>query len=290
MTEPVDSRGGAAPDPADLRVTIVDGYVDEPAHFGVPPYVSTYPRFTAGALVDAGVPESNVTYHTIDELREDRSRWADVADADLFVYVGGMTVPGKYVGGTPAEPDEVRELAWVAEGTSLMGGPVRFGVGERNEGATETERKDLDYDFVAKGDVEAAAFDLVRNGLEGFGDRMRDNDEVDRWAAKGAFVIEQHPNHPEYLICELETSRGCPYRCSFCTEPLYGNPSFRSAASVVREVERLSERGARHFRLGRQADILAFGGDGEKPNPEALGELYGGIREVAPDLGTLHLD
>ena len=31
--------------PADLEVTIVDGYVDEPAHFGVPPYVSTYPRF-----------------------------------------------------------------------------------------------------------------------------------------------------------------------------------------------------------------------------------------------------
>ena len=29
-------------DPAALSVTIVDGYVDEPAHFGVPPYISTY--------------------------------------------------------------------------------------------------------------------------------------------------------------------------------------------------------------------------------------------------------
>ena len=28
-------------DPADLSVTLVDGYVDEPAHFGVPPYIST---------------------------------------------------------------------------------------------------------------------------------------------------------------------------------------------------------------------------------------------------------
>ena len=35
---------------------------------------------------------------------------ADQPEADLFVYVGGMTVPGKYVGGTPAEPDEVREI------------------------------------------------------------------------------------------------------------------------------------------------------------------------------------
>jgi radical SAM superfamily enzyme with C-terminal helix-hairpin-helix motif len=277
-------------DPADLSVTIVDGYVDEPAHFGVPPYISTYPRYTAGALVDAGVPEAAITYHTIDELRDERRKWADVADADLLIYVGGMTVPGKYVGGTPAEPDEVRELAWAADGTTLMGGPIRFGVGEENAGAQDTERKDLDYDFVAKGDVEAAVYDLVDSGLEGFGDRMRDNDELDRWAAKGAFVVEQHPNHPDYLICEMETSRGCAYRCSFCTEPLYGNPAFRTADSVVREVERLYDRGARHFRLGRQADILAFGGDGEAPNPDALRRLYGGIREVAPDLGTLHLD
>jgi radical SAM superfamily enzyme with C-terminal helix-hairpin-helix motif len=277
-------------DPSNLSVTLVDGYVDEPAHFGVPPYISTYPRYTAGALVDAGVPEGRITYHTIDELRDDRSKWRDVEDADLMVYVGGMTVPGKYVGGTPAEPDEVRKLAWVARGTSLMGGPVRFGVGEENAGAQETERKDLDYEFVAKGDVEAATFDLVDSGLEGFGDRMRSNREVDRWARKGAFVIEQHPNHPEYLICEMETSRGCAYRCSFCTEPLYGDPAFRSADSVITEVDGLSDRGARHFRLGRQADILAFGGDGEAPNPDALRDLYGGIREVAPDLRTLHLD
>jgi radical SAM superfamily enzyme with C-terminal helix-hairpin-helix motif len=277
-------------DPATLDVTIVDGYVDEPAHFGVPPYISTYPRYTAGALVDAGVPQSAITYHTIDALREERSLWRDVAGADLVVYVGGMTVPGKYVGGTPAEPDEVRQIAWRADGTTLLGGPVRFGVGEENAGAVETERDDLDYDFVAKGDVEAAAHDLVREGMEGFADRMRDNEEIERWARQGAFVVEQHPNHPDYLIAELETSRGCAYRCSFCTEPLYGNPAFRSAESVVDEVDALSNHGVRDFRLGRQADILAFGGDGEAPNPDALRELYSGIREVAPDLRTLHLD
>ena len=278
-------------DPQSLAVTIVDGYVDEPAHFGVPPYMSTYPRYVAGALVDAGVEPGQLTYHTIDALREEPERWHDVEDADLLVYVGGMTVPGTYVGGTPAEPEEVREIGWTAEGTTLLGGPVRFGVADANEGATETERDDLDYDFVAKGDVEAAAYDLVHGGMEGFGDRMRDNDEITRWAQQGAFVVEQHPNHPEYLICELETSRGCPYRCSFCTEPLYGaDPSFRSPESVVGEVGALATHGIGHFRLGRQADILAYGGDGETPNPDALRALYGGIREVVPDLGTLHLD
>ena len=274
-----------------LSVTIVDGYVDEPAHFGVPPYISTYPRYVAGALVDAGVPAESITYHTIDALREEKTRWRNVEDADLLIYVGGMTVPGKYVGGTPAEPEEVRRLAWVAEGTTLLGGPVRFGVADANEGATETARDDLDYDFVAKGDVEAAAYDLVHGGFEGFSDRMRDNQELRRWAKKGAFVVSQHPNHPEYLICELETSRGCPYRCSFCTEPLYGaDPSFRTPDALIEEVTGLAEQGVSHFRIGRQADILAYGGDGEAPNPDALRELYGGIREAVPDLGTLHLD
>jgi radical SAM superfamily enzyme with C-terminal helix-hairpin-helix motif len=277
-------------DPETLAVTIVDGYVDEPAHFGVPPYISTYPRYAAGALVDAGVPREQITYHTIDRLRDEPDYWRDVDEADLLLYLGGMTVPGKYVGGTPAEPDEVRKLAWTTDGTSLMGGPVKFGVGDENAGATETERRDLDFDFVAKGDVEAAVYDLVESGLEGFNNRMRDVNEVSRWAQEGAFIVEQHPNHPQHLICELETSRGCAYRCSFCTEPLYGNPSFRSPPSVVGEVDALSDYGVKHFRLGRQADILAYGGDGEAPNPDALRQLYSGIREVAPDLETLHLD
>ncbi|MFB6360713.1 MAG: radical SAM protein [Halobacteriales archaeon] len=278
-------------DPAQLAVTIVDGYVDEPAHFGVPPYVSTYPRYVAGALVDAGVPADAITYLTIDGLRDDKGGWRDVEAADLMIYVGGMTVPGKYVGGTPAEPAEVKELGWAATGTTLLGGPVRFGVGDRNEGASDMRREDLDYDFVAKGDIEAAAHDLVANGLEGFSDRMRDNEEVHRWAQGGAFIVPDHPNHPEYLIAELETSRGCPYRCSFCTEPLYGTePTFRDPASVVAEVEALADHGVRHFRLGRQADILAYGGDSEAPNPDALRDLYGGIREAVPDLRTLHLD
>ncbi len=277
-------------DPETLSVTIVDGYVDEPAHFGVPPYISTYPRYATGALVDAGVPREQITYHTIDRLRDEPDYWRDVDEADLLLYLGGMTVPGKYVGGTPAEPEEVRKLAWTANGTSLMGGPVKFGVGDENAGATETERDDLDFDFVAKGDVEAAVYDLVESGLEGFNNRMRDVDEVSRWAQDGAFIVEQHPNHPDHLICELETSRGCAYRCSFCTEPLYGNPTFRPPPTVVGEVDALSDYGVKHFRIGRQADILAYGGDGEAPNPDALRSLYGGIREVAPDLETLHLD
>ncbi len=276
--------------PASLSVTIVDGYVDEPANFGVPPYISTYPRYVAGALVDAGVPREQITYRTIDQLREERSYWTAVSEADLMIYVGGMTVPGAYVGGTPADPEEVRELAWSADGTSLLGGPTRFGVGEENAGRVETHRDDLDFDFLAMADVEAAAYDLVDSGLEGFTDRYRTLEELRRWAPAGAFVVEQHPNHPEYLVSELETSRGCAYRCSFCTEPLYGDPTFRDPAAVVAEADALASHGVKHFRVGRQADLLAYGGDGRAPNPAAIEDLYRGIREAAPDLETLHLD
>ena len=274
-----------------LNVSIVDGYVDEPAHFGVPPYISTYPRYVAGALVDAGVSQNSIHYHTIDSLRKDHWRRNDVEQSDLLIYVGGITVPGKYVGGIPAEPEEVKKLAWSHNGISILGGPVKFGVGLRNEGASNMRRTNLDYTFVAKGDIEAAVYDLVSNNLEGFSDRMRDNNEIDRWASMGSFIVNQHPNHPEYLICEIETSRGCPYRCSFCTEPLYGSkPSFRSVKSILNEISKLYENNVRSFRLGRQADILAYGGDGKCPNPSALYELYSGIRKIAPSIETLHLD
>lgn len=277
--------------PSALDIVLIDGYVDEPAHFGVPPYLSTYPRYTAGALVDAGATPKKISYFTIDEARDTNEPWLAIESADFVIYLGGMTVPGKYVGGTPAEPHEVQEIAWTATSTTLLGGPVRFGVGERNEGASEMERDNLDYDFVAKGDVEAAAFDLVTNDLTEFSDRLRTNKEINDWATRGAFIVEQHPNHPDYLICELETSRGCPYRCSFCTEPLYGNdPSFRDPGSIHQEVRALHDHSIRNFRLGRQADILAYGGDGESPNPTALQELYTGIHEAAPELSTLHLD
>ena len=272
------------------RLTIVDGYVDEPAHFGVPPYIATYPRYVYGAAVDAGVDPAAISYHTIDALRAERGRYRDVAEADLLVYVGGMTVPGKYVGGTPATPEEVRELAWIAEGVSVMGGPIRFGVGAENAGAQDMHRDTLDFDHVAMADIEAAVYDLLTASLDGFDPRYRETDEADRWARLGAPVVTAHPSHPDRLICEIETGRGCPYRCSFCTEPMYGAPRFRDPEAIISEVRALADAGVRDFRLGRQADLLAYGGDGEAPDPAAIEQLYVGITDAVDDLRTLHLD
>jgi radical SAM superfamily enzyme with C-terminal helix-hairpin-helix motif len=98
-------------------------------------------------------------------------------------------------------------------------------------------------------------------------------------------------------MCELETATGCSRAvsggCSFCTEPFYGPPRFRTAEEIASEVAALSANGARHFRLGRQPDLLTYGvTDGEFPcpDPEKLRDLFARIRQAAPDLLTLHID
>jgi radical SAM superfamily enzyme with C-terminal helix-hairpin-helix motif len=64
-------------------------------------------------------------------------------------------------------------------------------------------------------------------------------------------------------------------------------------AGVAAEVAALASHGARHFRVGRQPDILAYGaGKGEypAPRPDLLEQLFASIRTAAPNLKTLHID
>ena len=52
-------------------ILIVDGYIDDPAALGVPPYISPIVRAAAGAAVDAG---HDVKYITMDMLRQEIGR------------------------------------------------------------------------------------------------------------------------------------------------------------------------------------------------------------------------
>ena len=68
----------------DMKALIIDGYVDEPACLGVPPYLSPYPRYIAGALRERGLPEKDIHYLTIDTLRENPPGAGELAGkADL---------------------------------------------------------------------------------------------------------------------------------------------------------------------------------------------------------------
>ncbi|MDD4423724.1 MAG: radical SAM protein [Methanocorpusculum parvum] len=270
---------------------IIDGYVDEPACLGVPPYISPYIRTTAGVLKEHGY---SVRYVTIDELRKDPLSVPKLREASVVVMIAGVTVPGKYLSGTPATLSELQQIGFMLRGrsVSLLGGPIGFGYSPQG-GARAVKEAVSGWTAMLKGEP-SAALDAYLSGGEP--DGILSYPEYDRWAVLGADIISQHPFFP-HVMCELETAKGC-FRCitggcSFCTEPLYGMPRMREAAGVWREVSALAQAGARHFRLGRQPDLLAYGTSGTeypRPQPDKLRALFTGIREAAPDLLTLHID
>lgn len=268
-----------------MRVLIIDGYVDEPACLGVPPYMAPYPRYIAGALIEKGLQKEDIVYRTIDQIRTRR----EPLRFDLIVIIAGMTVPGKYLRASPITRKEISELSHL-EGTKILGGPIRLGYGE--EGGSSAQDFAIPGITLAEKDIEAFVYDFMEHkDPDATGHRMRTTGEIGRWAGQGAFIITQHPDYP-FVMCELETYRGCPRHshCSFCTEPLYGKPDFREIEDVVREVSSLYENKARYFRIGRQPDLFMYRSKKGVPDPNALEELYSGIRKAAPGLRVLHMD
>lgn len=264
---------------------IIDGYVDEPASFGVPPYIGTYPRYIAGILKKFDI---EYDYFTIDQIREDLNIWKKLEEYDLMVVVSGMTVPGKYVGGTPATLTEIQKLGESFSSFKVVGGPIKFGY--TNEGKSKAKPADLGaFDIFAYGDIEAVLYRyLEKKEIDIFA--KRDEKFLKEIAVLGADIIKKHPNYP-YVMVELESSRGCERDvfCSYCTEPFYGKVDFREEEEIINEVRELYNNGAKYFRLGRQANIVAYKGKDE-PNVAAVKTLYRGIREAAPDLKVLHTD
>lgn len=268
-----------------MRVLIIDGYVDEPACLGVPPYMAPYPRYIAGALIEKGILKEDIFYRTIDQLRTRR----EPLKFDLYIIIAGMTVPGKYLRSSPITLKEISELSHL-QGTKIIGGPIRLGFGE--EGGSSAKDFAVPGITLAKKDIEAFVFDLMEHkDPASVQHRMRTTSEIGRWAESGAFIITQHPDYP-FVMCEIETYRGCPRHshCSFCTEPFYGKPDFREINDCLREVSALYQSGARYFRLGRQPDLFMYQSKKGVPDPGALEKLYSGIRKVAPALKVLHMD
>ena len=269
---------------------ILDGYVDEPACLGVPPYVSPYIRTVAGAQA---AHRYTVQYLTIDQLRSYPLRTAELNRANLLVMIAGITVPGKYLGGTPATLTEIQQVGHMVRGPKkLIGGPIGF-VYAAGGGQKAIRQLISGFDALLTGEP-AIALDnfLIGNAPAGALDYAR----TDPWSVAGSGIITQHPDYPN-VMCELETARGCSHGtsggCSFCTEPFYGKPNYRSITGIAGEVAALHAHGARHFRVGRQPDILAYGaGAGEypAPRPDLLENLFASIRTAAPGLKTLHID
>ncbi len=271
---------------------ILDGYVDEPTALGVPPYISPYPRYVAGAFEIAGVP---YRYMTVDLWRRDPElqEFVRADSGTLVVVISGLTVPGHYRGGTPITLTELNRVVQSSQGRVLIGGPIRHGY-TMTGGTAALGVEGLAGGNVVVGDLDEAVA-LTLDGEEP-GRPARPLAAVAQRAVAGARAVEQHAVFP-HIICEIESARGCERvdHCSFCTEGLQEGLDFRSHEAIVGEVEALAAVGVNHFRLGKQPNFFAWPGRRTSegnigPDPDSISALYRDIRRVAPDLHTLHID
>ena len=289
-----------------MRIIILDGYVDEPTCLGVPPYLSPYPRYIAGSL---WVEDHTLDIHyvTIDQLRSNQIYQNKMQSADVIIVITGMMVPGRYLSGYPVSHRELVDFLQPCRSPLkiLCGPAARHGFGV--SGGKQV--RDLSFlrtifDLIITGDPEIVLTELIKNhwNQESIDLSMKrpDPTSIRKHAIQGARLVKQHPNFPQYLICEIETYRGCPRAvcggCSFCIEPLKGLPQFRQPEAIIKEIQALYTAGIRHVRIGNQPCLFSYlardTGKNEfpTPNPLALEQLFKGIWAVAPDLQTLHID
>lgn len=288
-----------------VKISILDGYIDEPTCLGVPPYISPYPRYLAGSIWSYD-KKAIIKYVTIDQLRKNKDIFEKLSKSDLVITIAGMTVPGRYLSGFPVSPNE---LITIMNGLSkpikiLCGPAARYGFGISGGKKTrETDFVKTNFDLIIEGDGETVIHNLLKNKLN-FSNiettECRENaHSLRNFAVIGSNVVKQHPFYPN-LITEIETYRGCARSitggCSFCSEPIKGLPDFRPIKDVLDEIKALYNNGVQHFRIGNQPCIFSYmakdAGKVEfpKPNPAALEHLFKNIRTLAPKLKTLHID
>src|SRR3972149_5591415 len=152
-----------------VKVVILDGFVDEPSNFGVPPFLSPSPRYLAGAVRDAG--------HEWEYVTIERVRAGHPLRGDLLAAISGPIVPGKYLRGMPISEKELLHHAANWGGIKVLGGPLaRFRYYDDN--LIEA------FDFIAIRDLDTAVYDYLTNG--DFVNRDRTMEEGDRWGLLGA--------------------------------------------------------------------------------------------------------
>ncbi len=259
-----------------MKVTILDGYIDEPSRLGVPPFISPYARYLYGTIKAAGhEPE----YMTIDHYRSGRR-----PEGDLLMIISGALVPGKYLRTMPMSSKELASI--LAE--SQLDNHIWYSSKPQQTPPGATHLWDCDPD--------AYLYDLLTGTPS---KRRRTPEEWADWPVLGAGMIEHHHDQMNSLISELDMSYGCPHYitggCSFCTEPLFGKPVFRDEQSIIAEIKALLKAGCVNFRLGGQSCIISYKAEGigdtdrPTPNPEAIKQFFKGISKL-PGIRVLHTD
>ena len=272
----------------DASWLIIDGYEDEPAAFGVPPYVGFHIRYICGVLEQQGIPYQ---YCPIDSYRINPP---SLENRLGVVVLAGAIVPGKYLRGTPISLRETREIISNTPGNTpiLCGGwAIR---GWRHQGWSPL-RHNL---FLALQDTDATLENFLSNNE--WKHKRRTAEQWTSWAHAGARskAVTQNPDLQGPLTYEVEVYQGCVrYKrgCKFCIEPKKGIPIWRSPEDIIEEVSIAHDMGVKHVRLGGMTDTYTYMAEGvvemeyPRPNPEPIAKLLHGLREDER-LGILHTD
>ena len=171
-----------------MKFLILDGYTDEPAGLGVPPYIGTYPRYTAGVLYNYNY---DVHYITIDRLREEIKKGFNFNKFDVVIAICGFHTPGKYLNANPATLREIVSILYDFKGLKILGGPVATKFGSSMEGGKIKDEEKLKYffDVVASGDLEIVLSDLIENN---FSIEKINPEKLRKLIAKGYVVIPKN--------------------------------------------------------------------------------------------------
>jgi len=269
-----------------MHYTILDCYTDEASGLGVPPYLGTYPRYLFGKFRSEG---NTVNYLTIDDLRLWKKYGGEIKEptvkqktnilvysltnndaskiipkTDKLIIILGVHVPGKYLTALPGTLKEVIPLINSIKQNKeiksnceiILTGPAVYGT--QLEGGKFFEK--VKHDFT----VENFNFSFT---------------QLKKIIPKSSEILKQIPQRK---MIEIETSRGCNVgRCSFCTEPIKNRFNNRKMEDVVSEVVQYYKKGARFFRLGKQADFYCS----DQPI-----EMLKQIRKKCPKVEVLHID
>jgi radical SAM superfamily enzyme with C-terminal helix-hairpin-helix motif len=266
-----------------MKALVLDGYTDEPACLGVPPFISPYARLAYGALSAA---RAEIRYATIDQYR---AGGLDTSGFNLLAVIRNLAVPGKYLRGMPASDKELLEIAGRFKGARALS------LGVVPAKAPLILRQS--YDHISCADLDASLFELVKT--KEWVDRRRTATEWNSWLMRGAEACASHPDYGGPLIAEVQMYRGCVRYvtggCRFCVEPLLGGVEFREPRDILAEVVELSRLGVRNFRLGAQSCVYCYmskevgKNDNPRPNVEAISGLLRAVRDtVKPEV--FHLD
>ena len=270
------------------RWLLLDGYEDEPAAFGVPPYIGFHVRYIAGVFEEHKI---EYEYITIDEWR--------ISNKNLDEYLGiviiaGAVVPGKYLRGTPISRKEIDSIIFHSnnEVPLLCGG---WAIRGWKYNGWHPLRRNL---FLGVQDTDATLDHFLRNNE--FRNKRRNNEQWEKWAMLGATskAVTEHPDLEGPLTYEVEVYQGCVrYKngCKFCIEPKKGEPKNRTPESVIKEIKAALDAGVKNVRLGGMTDVYTYLAEGVTeleypiPNPEPIAKLLYGIREDER-LEILHVD